>query len=172
MTFIKGQIPWNKNKNYHSKNKGRKLTEEHRKALMVPHKGAGIYPRTEYHKEICRRSTQKMYDDGKIFGFRKSHYKNSGEKNNNWKGGITPANEKIRKSVQYKIWQFAVFSRDNWTCVFCGKRGGDLDADHIKMFAFHPELRFAIDNGRTLCKECHRKTPTYSNHMHICCLLD
>lgn len=84
-----------------------------------------------------------------------------GSKNPIWKGGITPFRNAIHKSSEYKIWRNAVFLRDNWTCVFCGQRGVRLEADHIKPFALFPELRFAIDNGRTLCKPCHQKTPTY-----------
>ena len=85
-----------------------------------------------------------------------------GEKNYNWQGGITPIHSKIRNSLEMKLWRKAVFQRDNWTCVWCGNdKGGNLEADHIKPFAHYPELRFAIDNGRTLCKGCHRKTDTW-----------
>lgn len=82
-----------------------------------------------------------------------------------WKGGVTSEYEKQRKSSKYKLWRKAVFERDNYTCVWCGDyRGGNLNADHIKPFALFPELRFKVDNGRTLCIPCHRKTPTFGNN--------
>jgi 5-methylcytosine-specific restriction endonuclease McrA len=91
-----------------------------------------------------------------------------GEKCYLWRGGINNINDTIRKSLEYKLWRIAVFERDNYTCIWCGKRSKKgikviLNADHIKPFAFFPELRFAIDNGRTLCDECHKKTNTYLN---------
>lgn len=79
----------------------------------------------------------------------------------NWKGGISSINSKIRSSLEYKLWHKAILKRDNFTCRFCGERGGKLQVDHIKPFAFYPELRFAIDNGRTLCESCHKTTDTY-----------
>mgnify|MGYP007071592533 CR=1 FL=1 len=85
----------------------------------------------------------------------------SGINNINWKGGITK--DVPRFTNEYKQWRTSVFERDNYTCVWCGKRGGELEADHKFPQALFPELRFRLDNGRTLCKECHKKTFTYLN---------
>ena len=88
------------------------------------------------------------------------------EKNPNWQGGLTPINESIRKSSEYRLWREAVFKRDDYVCQICFVRGGKLNADHIKPFSLYPELRFAIDNGRTLCVKCHLKTETFGGKSH------
>lgn len=77
--------------------------------------------------------------------------------------------KKLGKSVRYKIWREAVFERDNYTCVFCKRKkevSGKLNADHIKPFAYFPKLRFDLNNGRTLCEECHKKTDTFGYNVH------
>lgn len=86
-----------------------------------------------------------------------------GSKNSGWIDGRTPEHKKQRRTVEYRLWREAVFKRDNFICQICGKRGGNLNADHIKPFAGFPELRTSIENGRTLCISCHRKTPTFGN---------
>ena len=86
----------------------------------------------------------------------------SGNKHWNWKGGINPVNDSIRKSLEMKIMSEACLKRDNYTCQECKKRGGTLDVHHVKPFSLFPELRFALDNLVTLCHSCHLKTPTYA----------
>ena len=97
----------------------------------------------------------------------------TGEKSPAWKGGITPINKRIRRRKQYLEWRREVFERDNYTCVLCGDRNMKgrgqtviLQADHIKPFAFFPELRFEINNGRTLCVPCHRLTDTFGRRAY------
>jgi len=85
----------------------------------------------------------------------------SGAKSHRWRGGITAPNILFRNSKEYAAWRKAVFSRDDYTCLDCGRRGGKLDADHVKPFSTHPELRLDVSNGRTLCRACHLRTPTW-----------
>lgn len=59
---------------------------------------------------------------------------------------------------RYKRWRTAVFERDDYTCVMCHTRGGELNADHVVPWARNTHLRYEISNGRTLCVECHKTT--------------
>ena len=67
----------------------------------------------------------------------------------------TSENLRLRNSPEYFKWRKAVYKRDGWTCVNCGYTGNNLHAHHIKSFSKHPKLRFDVNNGETLCRECH-----------------
>lgn len=123
---------------------GKKHSKESRLKMRLAHKGKKLSEATKIKMRLRK-----------------------GENSPNWKGGITPVNERIRNSLEYSLWRKAVFQRDNYTCIWCGnKTSGSLNADHIKPFSLFPELRFAIDNGRTLCKDCHKTTDTYGGKMN------
>jgi len=79
----------------------------------------------------------------------------SGDLHYNWQGGISSEREKIKISKEYQDWRKEVFKRDNYTCQCCGKRGDYLNAHHIKNFSDYPELRFDVENGISLCENCH-----------------
>lgn len=82
------------------------------------------------------------------------------DKNPNWKGGISYWRKTYYNSIPYKDWQKAVFKRDRYLCQLCGaqhKGGVILHAHHLQSFARFPLLRLAINNGLTLCRECHSK---------------
>jgi hypothetical protein len=84
-----------------------------------------------------------------------------GEAHWRWKNA-TSENDRIRHSKEYKAWRTAVFIRDDRKCVICGSKK-DIEADHIKPRYLFPELTLELSNGRTLCHECHEKTPSYMN---------
>lgn len=137
--------------------KGKKRSEETRKKMSIAQKGRKRTPeQNEKNRQARLRNPNRYWLD-------KKRPDMTGNKHFAWKDGATPKNQQIRTSLEYKIWRRSVFERDNYTCVWCGIRGGVLNADHIKPFAYFPELRFAIDNGRTLCVRCHRTTDTYGN---------
>lgn len=113
--------------------------------------------------EVLEKMRPTMFQKGfKPWNKGIHHLQVQREKHPNWKGGITPETRSIRVSLEYKLWRTAVFERDKYTCMWCGRKSmkgqkAVLHADHIQEFAKFPELRFAIDNGRTLCKQCHSK---------------
>ena len=105
---------------------------------------------------------------------------NSGENNHFWKGGKTKLSLQIRNSAEYSFWRKQIFERDNYTCQICGRKNkkGDkviIEADHIYPFskilddfditsieeAISCEELWDIENGRTLCRDCHKKTETW-----------
>ena len=49
-----------------------------------------------------------------------------------------------------------VLARDNFTCRECGAKDNIL-AHHIKSQHFYPQIKLEIDNGKTLCHDCHKK---------------
>lgn len=148
--------------------KGRKLNEEQLKKHSEIRKGLNAGSKSYLWKggpikKICNECS-KEYNVGRSreheskFCSKSCAYKNRNQ-------GRTSENEKIRKSKAYKNWRVEVFKRDEYCCVMCRKKGGYLHADHIKPFALHPELRLDINNGRTLCIECHKKTETFGTKL-------
>ena len=145
--ILKGSIPWNKGKkNIYTKETLIKISLSTKKAMSNP-------------DVISKMSLCKKGKPNACIGQKRPSI--TGINHPAWKGGVSTEHEKVRKSTEYKLWRKAVFARDNYTCVACKATKCELNADHIKPFAFFPELRFAIDNGRTLCVPCHKKTPTY-----------
>ena len=142
---------------------GMKPTKETRKKLVLSHTGK------KFSEEIRRKMSESR--KGRVSGMlgkkhtlearRKITLSLMGrrvrEKCHFWKGGVSTQNELLRHGVQFRLWREAVFARDGWTCQKCKVRGGNLHSHHIKYFSQYPELRFAIDNGITLCISCHRE---------------
>ncbi len=94
----------------------------------------------------------------------------TGVLSSNWEGGKTDEKRRIRSSAAWGEWRDAVFERDGYTCQICGSKNDKdneriikLHPHHIKTFAEYPELRFDVDNGQTLCSDCHYKLHGQAN---------
>lgn len=63
-----------------------------------------------------------------------------------------------KENRKIKYWRISVFERDNYTCKMCNKRGCvNLNAHHIIPYSLCVEKRLDINNGITLCIDCHKK---------------
>lgn len=160
---------------------GRKHSEETKKKMSLKQRGRVLSDETKekirqarlgtkWSEERKRAVSEKYTGSGNPF-FGKSHSmetrvkltKYTGAAKANWKGGITPEHKRVRSTFKYRIWKNAVKKRDNYTCVWCGSKK-ELEADHIQSFAYFPELRYEVSNGRTLCRPCHKKTDSYGKY--------
>ena len=155
-------------------NKGKFLKEKH--ASVSTEFKKGMHPSNGFKKG------QGAWNKG-MKGYNKGHQVskdtrdkirigNSGERNHFWKGGISPLMWRIRHCSKYFEWRSSVFERDNFICQYCEKRSRKLNAHHIEELSFlvknlnitsfeqaiNCEELWNINNGVTLCEECHGKT--------------
>ena len=74
--------------------------------------------------------------------------------------------QKIRDSIEdhsiyitsrYKAWRKRIYKRDGYQCQFpgCKCKYNTLNAHHIQMKWYFPELMYKARNGITLCKKHH-----------------
>ena len=113
-----------------------------------------------YHKKHTVQSRKKISISKKLSPLTKR-----GKDNSAWidgKGNIRKGERLVfEQTLEYRLFRENVFERDNYTCVLCGNQGGKLSVDHIKSYRNYPKLRIDINNGRTLCWECHKTTPNF-----------
>jgi hypothetical protein len=64
--------------------------------------------------------------------------------------------ENDRNIPGYDDWRLEVYTRDKFTCICCGdNKGGNLVAHHKDGYHWCVEGRTGVNNGVTLCEECH-----------------
>lgn len=129
------------------------------------------YRRSKYVKRgRGPRGQYNMTPEGSAAIAQSARERMTGANNPNWKGGITT--QGWRQSSKYRRWRNKVFKRDRYTCRKCGDdAGSNLTAHHILSADEYPDLRYEVDNGLTLCEDCHSKihgTPVRgSRHKYI-----
>ena len=82
-----------------------------------------------------------------------------GENHPNWNPNLTDKERITKRNYEeYNNCVRKVLKRDNYTCRKCGdKRGGNLNAHHIRNYSEHSNLRTSVENGITLCEDCHKE---------------
>ncbi len=153
---------------------GISLIKEHRNKISKSKKGKSTSLKTQFKEghTVSKELRLKISKANKGKKLSEEHMKKLRGKNNwNWKGGLSSFIKQIRNCFKYRQWRSDVYTRDNFTCQECIEIGGKLNAHHIKSFpsllqyyeittleeALGCEELWNINNGNTLCKECHRK---------------
>ena len=156
---------YNNNKNHFCSQKCKaKWQEENNIGENNPSwKGGSIKHNCDYcGKEIeikkCNKNRSKNYYCSKECQDKHRSVIYSGENHPNYNPNITDEEREIKRNyAEYKDFIRGVYERDNYTCQCCGKRGYKLNAHHIYGYAEHKDLRIDLNNGVTLCEECHKK---------------
>lgn len=147
---------------------GKKRTLKTRKLTSLANKGKKPWITGKHHTEEWKKrmSLLKKGKPGKPLSEetkRKISLNNGapkGAKHWNWKGGYKRrhvSSDWIQRRMFKREMQKLIFERDDYTCQLCGVRGVNLQVDHIQSWAEYVELRFSMDNCRTLCAKCHYK---------------
>lgn len=84
---------------------------------------------------------------------------NRGKDNPRYNPNLTDEERENERSIEgYAQWRIAVYERDNYTCQICNDdKGGNLNAHHLNSYKWDKANRTNVDNGITLCEECHKE---------------
>ena len=151
----------------------RKMSEAAKKDGRKPPSRKGIKHTEEWKKNMSKKLKGRVFSEETIK--KRIASVRRGSDCHFWRGGITSLKILIRQNFKYRQWRLGIFERDDFVCQECGARGGRLNADHIKSFslilnennikkledALKCKELWDLDNGRTLCEECHKKTDNY-----------
>jgi hypothetical protein len=89
----------------------------------------------------------------------------AGETHYNWQGGKSKERDLVKRNPEYVEWRNKVYTRDSHTCRRCGdNKGHNLHAHHIMNWSSNTDLRYDIENGITLCNNCHNPAVKGSFH--------
>lgn len=111
----------------------------------------------KYCSQKCyHKNTDHNHTGGKHWKLSKETRKRQGihqigEKNHNWKGGITNP----RRNKKAKQWMRKIKKRDKF-CLICGD-DKKLEAHHLESFDLNLEKRYILDNGIVLCNKHHEE---------------
>lgn len=78
----------------------------------------------------------------------------TGEGNPNYNPNLLMEERKGKRGYAVERWATAVKRRDNFTCQVCGSKE-KIIAHHINSYKSDKENRYNVENGITLCRECH-----------------
>jgi len=78
---------------------------------------------------------------------------------NNYRGYLSKEHrERNRLSLKHSLhrWRTSVIERDNYKCIICEEKD-KLEVHHLDGYHWCKSRRYDIDNGVTLCSECHKE---------------
>lgn len=145
---------------------------------IAEHFGVGetvVFNRLKEHGIELKEHGNHRLKPGRVFSdehkanIRKAQIKLGlkGDKNPNWKGGLTELNRQARTGWEAREWREKSLERAAYKCQKCGVAHGSiceccgvktsLHVHHVKSFAKFPELRYDPKNSEVLCPKCHRE---------------
>lgn len=146
----------------------KKASQHTRDLMSISHKGQEAWNKGQKMPDGTGDKISKALKDKPKS---KQHRKNmSGERNHNWKGGVSELDKAIRELPEMYIWKHDVMKRDDFRDCFTGIRGNhNLEVHHIKALsiiiqeyniqtiedALNCKELWNINNGVTMFKESH-----------------